>query len=87
MDMSLLEAGMAYTFWESSVYFATGEVPGPLGSAHRLAAPYQALRTKDGYITIGAANQRIWESMCRAISREELPGRPEIPYQRGEEAP
>ena len=38
VDTSLLEAGMAYTFWESSVYFATGEIPGPLGSAHRLAA-------------------------------------------------
>ena len=79
VDMSLLEAGMAYTFWESSVYFATGEVPGPLGSAHRLAAPYQALRTKDGYITIGAANQRIWESMCRAIGREELLADPRFP--------
>ena len=72
VDTSLLEAGMAYTFWESSVYFATGEVPGPLGSAHRLSAPYQALRTKDGRITIGAATQRTWEALCRAIGREEL---------------
>ena len=72
VDTSLLEAGMAYTFWESSVYFATGEVPGPLGSAHRLAAPYQALRTKDGHVTIGAATQSTWEALCRAIGREEL---------------
>ena len=53
VDTSLMEAGIAYTFWESSVYFATGEVPAPLGSAHRMSAPYQALKTKDGYITIG----------------------------------
>ena len=72
VDTSLLEAGIAYTFWESSVYFATGEIPGPLGSAHRLSAPYQALRTKDGYITIGAATQSTWEELCRAIGREEL---------------
>ncbi len=72
VDMSLLEAGIAYTFWESSVYFSTGQVPGPLGSAHRLSAPYQALRTKDGYINIGAATQPTWEAMCRGIGREEL---------------
>ena len=72
VDTSLMEAGIAYTFWESSVYFATGDVPGPLGSAHRMSAPYQAIKTKDGYITIGAATQSTWEGMCRAIGREEL---------------
>ena len=72
VDTSLLEAGIAYTFWESSVYFATGSVPGPLGSAHRLSAPYQALGTADGYINIGAATQSTWEGLCRAIGREEL---------------
>ena len=72
VDTSLLEAGIAYTFWESTVYFYTGEVPGPLGSAHRLAAPYQALRTSDGYINIGAATQPTWERLCRTIGREDL---------------
>ena len=72
VDTSLLEAGIAYTIWESSGYFADGEIPGPLGSAHRVLAPYQALRTRDGYINIGAANQRTWEQLCRAIGQEEL---------------
>lgn len=76
VDTSLLEAGLAYTFWESSVYFTTGEVPGPLGSAHRMNAPYQALKTRDGYITIGAATQSTWEALCRAIGREELLSNP-----------
>ncbi|MCE2465157.1 MAG: CoA transferase [Dehalococcoidia bacterium] len=72
VDISLMEAGIAYTVWESTVYFATGEVPGPLGSAHRLSAPYRALRTSDGYITIGGAAQVLWEKMCNAIGRAEL---------------
>ena len=72
VDTSLLEAGLAYTFWESSVYFSTGEVPGPLGSAHRMSAPYQAFGTRDGYINIGSANQSTWEALCRAIGREDL---------------
>ena len=72
VDTSLLEAGIAYTIWESSGYFADGEIPGPLGSAHRVSAPYQAMRTSDGYINIGAPTQRTWEQLCRAIGQEEL---------------
>ena len=72
VDGSLLEAGIAFTVWESSEYFANGEIPGPLGSAHRVNAPYQALRTSDGYINIGAASQPTWEQFCRAIGQEAL---------------
>ena len=72
VDTSLLEAGIAYTIWESSGYFADGEIPGPLGSAHRVSAPYQAMRTSDGYINIGAPTQRTWEQLCRAIGQEGL---------------
>ena len=72
VDTSLLEAGIAYTIWESALYFAEGAIPGPLGSAHRVSAPYQALRTGDGYINIGAATQATWEQFCRAISQEQL---------------
>ena len=72
VDTSLMESGIACTFWESAMYFATGNIPGPLGSAHRLTAPYQAFATSDGYINIGAANQSNWERLCRAIDRDEL---------------
>ncbi len=72
VDTSLLESGIAYTFWESSMYFATGDIPTPMGSAHRLTAPYQAFQTADGFINIGAANQANWERLCAAIGREDL---------------
>lgn len=72
VDTSLMEAGISYTVWESSGYFADGQIPGPLGSAHRVSAPYQALSTKDGHINIGAATQPTWEQFCRAIQQEAL---------------
>lgn len=72
VDTSLLEGGLAYTVWESAIYFATGRIPPPMGSAHRLAAPYQAFRTADGYITIGAANQANWEKLCGVLGRADL---------------
>jgi crotonobetainyl-CoA:carnitine CoA-transferase CaiB-like acyl-CoA transferase len=72
VDTSLLESGIAYTVWESAIYFATGTIPPPMGSAHRLAAPYQAFRTADGYITVGAANQANWEKLCAVLERPDL---------------
>src|SRR5207248_3603630 len=42
IDLSLFESAIALEVWETSGYFATGEVPHPLGSAHRVTAPYQA---------------------------------------------
>ena len=72
VDTSLLEGSLAYTFWQAVVYFGTGEIPGPLGSAHPLTAPYQAFRTSDGYIVVGAATQRTWEDLCHSIDMEAL---------------
>ncbi|MCL0030845.1 CoA transferase [Dehalococcoidia bacterium] len=72
IETSLLEAAISYTIWESSIFFATGEVAEPLGSAHRLSAPYQALKTSDGYINIGAPNQSNWERFCKTIGRDDL---------------
>ncbi|MBI4306398.1 MAG: CoA transferase [Chloroflexi bacterium] len=72
LETSLLESALAYTVWESAVYFATGQVAGPLGSSHRLIAPYQAFATKDGWINIGAANQGNWERFATAIGRAAL---------------
>ena len=69
---SLFQAGLALAIHESSEYWSTGQVPGPLGSAHRFAAPYQAVRAKDGYLTVGAGTQKLWERMCVAIDREDL---------------
>jgi crotonobetainyl-CoA:carnitine CoA-transferase CaiB-like acyl-CoA transferase len=72
IDTSLFEAALAYTFWESNEYWATGASPRGLGTAHRLSAPYQAFPTADGWIAIGAANQRNWERLVQAIGRADL---------------
>jgi len=72
IDTSLFEGALALSIWETAELWGTGRVPEPLGSAHRLTAPYQALRTADGHITVGANNQRLWQRLCEAIGRPEL---------------
>lgn len=72
VDTSLLEAGIHQTAWQAAIFFATGEPPGPGGSAHVMAAPYQAFPTADGYITIGGANQANWERIAKLVGAPEL---------------
>ena len=67
VDTSLYEAGLIQTFWQSAVALATGESPGPLGSAHPLAAPYEALPTADGWITVGGWNQVNWLRLLEVL--------------------
>ncbi len=63
MDISLVEAGLAWTVWESGAFFGGGEVPQATGTRHRRSTPYQAYATADGYVTIGAGNDRLWKRL------------------------
>lgn len=67
IDVSLFEAGVSFSVWEAGRYFATGEIPHPHGSAHQASAPYQAVRTRDGWVTIGATTDRTWSAFCQAL--------------------
>ncbi len=72
LDVSLLEAGVSFAIWEAGKYFATGEVGRPFGSAHQSTAPYQALRSSDGYITAGAVTDKTWAAFCSALGLGDL---------------
>jgi crotonobetainyl-CoA:carnitine CoA-transferase CaiB-like acyl-CoA transferase len=72
VDTSLFEAGIVHTYWQSAIALATGVAPGPMGSAHPLNAPYQAFRTADGWLNLGAANQANWLRMLEVLEEPEL---------------
>ena len=72
IDVSLLEAGVSLAIWEAGSFFATGAIPQPSGSAHQSAAPYQAFRAADGWLTIGATTPPNWKALCRVLGLEGL---------------
>src|SRR5690554_4332954 len=72
LETSLFESALAMSVWESTEFFATGNIPQRTGSANRMSAPYQAIATKDGHLTIGANNDKLWRGMCKLIGAEEL---------------
>jgi crotonobetainyl-CoA:carnitine CoA-transferase CaiB-like acyl-CoA transferase len=67
LETSLLEAGLAWTHWESGAYFGSGELPTATGTRHRRSTPYQAYKTKDGYVTVGGNNQKLWTAFCTSV--------------------
>lgn len=71
VETSLIEAGLQQLCWHAAIHFATGESPGPSGSAHILATPYQAFPTQDGYIIVGGANEKNWERIAQVLGRPE----------------
>jgi crotonobetainyl-CoA:carnitine CoA-transferase CaiB-like acyl-CoA transferase len=78
IDTSLVEAGVALSVWEATEYFSGSGIPRPTGSAHRLSAPYQAIRCSDGYITLGTATDRLFVRLCGLLGHPEWAERPEF---------
>jgi len=78
IDTSLVDAGVALSVWEATEYFSGIGVPAPMGSAHRMSAPYQAVRCADGYITIGAANDRLFRRLCDVLGPPEWADAPQF---------
>lgn len=78
IDTSLVEAGIALSVWEATEYFSGPGVPAPLGSAHRMNAPYQAMRCADGYVTIGANTDRLFQRLCGVLGHPEWIEAPEF---------
>lgn len=72
VETSLLESAMAYTVWETGLHLTTGAVASPNGSRHRLAAPYEALKTGDGFLVVGVNSNRLWDRLCKGLDDEAL---------------
>lgn len=72
VETSLFDAALSFGAWEATVFWTTGEAPRPVGSAHRLSAPYQAFKAGDGYLTIAALTPLQWDALCRVIDRPDL---------------
>jgi len=74
LDISMLDCQIAIQENAFMRYFATGEVPKPIGTRHPLTTPFQAFPTKDGWIVLalswGVENQ--WELFCATIGRADL---------------
>ena len=72
IDASLFDSALAFSIWDTSEYWGTGNPPVALGTANRMTAPYQAVKAKDGYFVMGATNNKLWQLLCGILERPDL---------------
>ncbi len=74
VDISMLDCQVSVLENAISRYFVTGEVPGPLGTRHPSATPFQAFPTADGYLVIalGFGSVDQWTLLCSLLELPEL---------------
>ncbi len=72
IDLSLLDCQVALLTYMAQYYLMEGEVPTPIGSAHRGVVPYQAFATADGYLVVAVFTERFWHGFCRALGLDSL---------------
>jgi crotonobetainyl-CoA:carnitine CoA-transferase CaiB-like acyl-CoA transferase len=71
LELSLMECGIAALINAASGYLVGGDVQGRWGHAHPSLVPYQAFRARDGYLMVGAGNERLWTAFCEVLGTPE----------------
>lgn len=74
IDISLLDCQMAMMSNQGMNYLASGRVPSRIGNAHPNIAPYQGVKTKDGFIIIAVGNDHQFKEFCAVIGKPDLAG-------------
>jgi len=72
IDISLLDCQVAWLTYRAGSFFASGEIPKPLGSGHPVIVPYQAFKAKDVYVNVAAGNDQLWQKFCKALGLENI---------------
>ena len=78
IDISMMDAQVAWLTYQAANFFATGEAPKRLGAAHPNLVPYQAFMCQDNkYLNLAVGSERIWERFCRGMEMPELRENPD----------
>ncbi len=72
IDISLLESAISLLSNVSSNYLISGEEAQRYGNGHPNIVPYQAFRTRNGYIVVSCGNDRLYQKLCQLLGRDEL---------------
>ena len=72
VDIALLDGMISTLTYQAESYFATGKSPQRLGTRHPSIVPYETFATSDGFVNIGAANEKQWQNLCRALDIADL---------------
>ena len=67
VDAAMLDGQVAWMTYMGANYFATGENPPRVGSAHLNLVPYQPFPTRDGFVNVAVGSEGLWHKFCEAL--------------------
>jgi crotonobetainyl-CoA:carnitine CoA-transferase CaiB-like acyl-CoA transferase len=73
IDISMMDAQVAWLTYQAANFFANGTPPKRLGAAHPNLVPYQAFMCQDNkYLNLAVGSERIWERFCEGMGMPEM---------------
>ena len=76
LDISLLDCQVSLLTYMATYHSIGGLIPKPQGASHEVLVPYQSFKTKDLYLVVACPTEKFWQSLCRALGREDLISHP-----------
>ena len=76
IDVSMMEGQLGLLGTMFGNYFASGEIPRPLGTAYKSLLPYQTFRTKTRDLALAVGSEKLWQIFCPVIGCPELAADP-----------
>jgi len=72
VEIGMLDVMASLLTYQAGLYWNAGGRPTRRGNEHPSIVPYEVFKAQDVYITLGVANNSLWERTCRALEREDL---------------
>jgi len=76
LDIGLLDCQVSLLTYMATYHSIGGLIPEPQGASHEILVPYQSFKTKDLYLVVACPTEKFWQSLCRAMGREDLISHP-----------
>ena len=72
VEIGMLDVMASLLTYQAGLYWNAGGRPVRRGNEHPSIVPYEVFKAQDVYLTLGVANNSLWERTCRALDREDL---------------
>ena len=72
VEIGMLDVMASLLTYQAGLYWNAGGRPARRGNQHPSIVPYEVFQARDAYLTLGVANNSLWERACRAVGREDL---------------
>ena len=72
VEIGMLDVMASLLTYQAGLYWNAGGKPARRGNQHPSIVPYEVFQAQDAYMTLGVANNSLWERMCAAIGRDDL---------------